>query len=64
MKIVTDGLNNSGFSLAYVAEGDPFDKMSIVDGTKRTASAYAPSTTMFFTRETLAKELKMAELIK
>jgi hypothetical protein len=47
-------------------EGDPLDEMSIVDDTKCTASAsaYAPSATMFFPLETLAKELKMAELIK
>jgi hypothetical protein len=66
VEIVTDGLNNSRFSLAYVTEGDPFGEMSIVDDTKRTASAIAcaPSVTMFFPREMLDKELKRAELIK
>jgi CRP-like cAMP-binding protein len=61
VEIVVEGPNNSQISLAYVEEGDSFGEMSIVDNTPRTATA--PCVTMFFQRETLAKELKAAELI-
>ena len=65
VEIVADGPNNSRISLAYVEEGDPFGEMSIVDGTRRTASAIAcaPCATMFFPRSMLDAELKRAELI-
>ena len=65
VEIVVEGPNNSQISLAYVEEGDSFGEMSIVDDTPRTATAIASArcVTMFFRRETLAKELKAAELI-
>ena len=65
VEIVVDGPNNSRISLAYVEEGDPFGEMSIVDATRRTASAIAcaPCVTMFFPRGMLDEELKRAELI-
>jgi hypothetical protein len=65
VEIVVDGPNGSRVSLAYVEEGDPFGEMSIVDATRRTASAIACAScvAMFFPREMLDKELKRAELI-
>jgi CRP-like cAMP-binding protein len=65
VEIVTEGPNGSSISLAYVEEGDPFGEMSIVDATRRTASAIACAScvTMFFPRAMLDKELGRAELI-